>query len=253
MQFINKKIVITGASPDFGLTLSILFAELGAELYLSARTLEKANATAAQVIEVVPDARVRAFQVDVTRPNEIAQFAEGVAALTDKVDILVNNASLWLSGSLLEVSEDHIVETINSTATGSILMTRKFLPLLQRSDTPDILFINSTASLENNPHSLANEAFSAAKAAQSTFADRLRYRLAGQGVRVISIYPPNFDNPSPLDKTRWFESRSHTEHMYLTARNVFECIQFALSQDRICSIDKIVLSNNNLLANGSHV
>ncbi|WP_046007392.1 SDR family oxidoreductase [Pseudoalteromonas rubra] len=253
MQFKNKKIVITGASPDFGLTLSILFAQLGAELYLSARTFEKAQATAAQVIEVVPDARVSAFQVDVTRPNEIAQFAEGVAALTDKVDILVNNASLWLSGSLLEVSEDHIVETINSTATGSILMTRKFLPLLQRSDTPDILFINSTASLENNPHSLANEAFSAAKAAQSTFADRLRYRLAGQGVRVISIYPPNFDNPSPLDEARWNESRSHTEHMHLTARNVFECIQFALSQDRICSIDKIVMSNNSLLANGSYV
>jgi hypothetical protein len=31
----------------------------------------------------------------------------------------------------------------------------------------------------------------------------------------------------------------------MTARNIFDCVRFALSQDRICSIDEIVLSNNN--------
>ena len=38
MDFHNKKIVITGASPDFGQTIAILFAKMGAELFLSART-----------------------------------------------------------------------------------------------------------------------------------------------------------------------------------------------------------------------
>ncbi|TMP26467.1 short-chain dehydrogenase [Pseudoalteromonas rubra] len=252
MRFENKKVVITGASPDFGLTLSILFARLGAELFLSARTLTKAKATARQVIEAVPCAKVTPFQVDVTKPDEIALFAQEVEARTAEVDILINNASFWLSGSILEVSDEQIVETINSTATGSILMTQKFLPLLQRSASPDILFINSTASLENNPRSVASEAFSAAKAAQSTFADRLRHRLMGQGIRVISNYPPNFDNPSALNEAQWDQPRSHTDHMSLTARHVFECIQFALSQDRVCSVDKIVLSNNSMLANDNN-
>lgn len=244
MNFSNKKVVISGASVSFGQTLSILFAQMGAELFLSARTLEKANATAEQVRHVVAGAKVSTFQVDVSHPDEIVQFARDVSNLTTEIDILINNASFWLEGTLLEVTDEDIIETINSTATGSMLMTKHFLPLLTQSSTPDIVFVNSTASIENNRHSMASEAFSAAKAAQATFADRLRHRHKGSGLRVITIYPPNFDNTSPLIEQEWNEQRGHSDPRYLTARNVAECIKFALSHDRVCSVDKIILSNN---------
>ena len=89
-----------------------------------------------------------------------------------------------------------------------------------------------------------NEAFSAAKAAQSTFADRICHRMKESGIRFITVYPPNFDNFSPLNDHEWSKSRTYPEATCLTARNVFESVKFALLQDRICSIDKIVLSNN---------
>ena len=118
------------------------------------------------------------------------------------------------------------------------------MPLLKKSNCPDVVFINSTASLENNTHATCNEAFSAAKAAQSTFSDRLRNRLKGTGIRFICIYPPNFDNTSPINEQDWNEQRGHDDTRFITARNIFDSIQFSLSQDRICSIDKIILSNN---------
>ncbi|NQZ29968.1 MAG: SDR family oxidoreductase [Oceanospirillaceae bacterium] len=247
MTFENKKVVITGASPDFGQTLSLLFAQLGAELFISARTLQKANTTADLVREVIPGAKVSTFQVDVSNPADIVKFAQGVEKETGEIDILINNASLWLEGDILEVSDEDIVQAINSTATGSILMTKHFLPMLKKSTSADIVFINSTASLENNTHATCNEAFSAAKAAQSTFADRLRQRLKGSGVRFICIYPPDFTNPSPLNALQWNGHKEGAELKCLSAKNVFECLKFALSQDRICSIDKIVLSNNYLI------
>lgn len=246
MSFENKKIVITGGSRDFGQTLAILFAKLGAEIFLSARTLKKANITASLVRKIIPNAKVSSFQADVSRPADIAQFAQDVSEVTAEVDILINNASYWLEGNISEVSDEDILETINSTATGSILVTKHFLPLLNNSTSPDIVFINSTASLENNTHATCNEAFSASKAAQSTFSDRLRHRLKGSGVRFICIYPPNFDNPSPIKALEWNELREHSDTRSLSARNIFECIKFSLSQDRICSIDKIILSNNSL-------
>ena len=245
MSFENKKVVISGASPDFGQTLSILFARMGAQLYLSARSLDKANATANIVRENVPNAKISTFQVDVSKPADIVNFAQSVHALTPHIDILINNASYWLEKGIEEASDEEIVETINSTATGSFLMTKHFLPLLKKSSGPDIVFINSTASLDNNCQSSSNEAFSAAKAAQSTFADRLRNRLKASGIRVISIYPPNFENTSPLIEKEWNEQRGHTDTRYLSARNVFECIKFSLDQDRLCSIDKIILSNQH--------
>ena len=245
MDLKDKKVVITGAGPDLGRTLSILFAKMGAELFISARTLEKANKTAELVRETVPGAKVYTYEVDVCSPEDIAAFASDLTEATDSIDILINNASYWVQGELLAVSDDDIVETINSTATGSVLVTKHMLPLLKQSDTPDIININGTPGLENNRHEFANEAFSAAKAAQSTFADRLRYKLKTSGIRVTTIYPPNFENTSPLDEAQWNEQRGHSEMRYLTARNVYDSIVFALKQDRICSIDKIILSNNN--------
>jgi len=251
MTFKNKKIIITGASPDFGQTLAILFAQLGAELFLSARSMAKANTSAKQIKKLVPNAKVHTFKADVSKPKDIVNFATEVTKITSNIDILINNASFWLEGKIEDVSDEDIMETINSTASGSILITKHFLPLIKESSSPDIVFINSLASLENFFSIGASEAFSAAKAAQSTFADRLRQRLKGSGIRVISIYPPNFDNPSPLNEEEWKEKRSHTELRYLSARNIFECLEFALLQDRICSLDKIILSNNNALAANS--
>jgi len=245
MNFENKKVVITGASRDFGQIQAILFAKMGAELFLSARTLQKANISADLVREVVPGATITTFQADVSKPADIVKFAQGVNAITAEIDILINNASYWLEGNVSEVDDDDIVEAVNSTATGSMLMTKHFLPLLKNSMHPDIVFINSTASLDNNTHATCNEAFSAAKAAQSTFSDRLRNRLKGSGIRFICIYPPNFDNSSPLNEQDWNEQRGHCETRFLTSRNIFDCIKFSLAQDRICSIDKIILSNNS--------
>jgi len=244
MSFQNKKIVITGAGRDFGQTLSIQFAKMGAEIYLSARTLEGVNKTAALIRAVVPGAKVSTFQADLSKPADIKRFARDVSEVTSEIDILVNNASYWLKGNISEVSDEDILETINSTATGSMLITKHFLPLLNKSLCPDVVFINSTASLENNTHATCNEAFSAAKAAQSTFSDRLRNRLKGSGIRFICIYPPNFDNTSPINEEEWSEQRGHADIRFLTARNIFESIKFSLTQDRICSIDKIILSNN---------
>ena len=244
MNFEGKKVVITGASPDFGQTLSLLFAKMGAQLFLSARTLEKAQLTASLVSKAVPDAKISTFQVDMSKPEQITKFSQDVAAMTNEVDILINNASYWPQGDIFEVGDEDIIETMNSTATGSILITKHFLGLLKNSSTPDIVFINSTASLENNVHATCNEAFSAAKSAQSTFSDRLRHRLAGSGVRFICLYPPNFENVSPLNERDWNEVIDHADNRFMSSRNIFECIKFALSQDRKCSIDKIVLSNN---------
>jgi NADP-dependent 3-hydroxy acid dehydrogenase YdfG len=245
MQFDARKVVITGASPDFGRTLAIQFARLGAELFLTARTLVKAQATEHAVRQIVPAARIECFAVDLSDPAAIGKFHSGLERLTDRVDILINNGSHWINGFVADVSDAEIVEAVNSTAVGSILMTKHVLPLLRRSTGADIVFINATPGLQHNRHATANEAFSAAKAAQAAFADRMRFKLKGTGIRVTTIYPPNFNNTSPVEEHEWNRRRDDFKEELLTARNVLDSIFFALSQDRVCSVDEIVLTNNN--------
>lgn len=128
MRFDNHRVVVTAAGRDFGRTLAIQFADLGAEVFLSARS----RAAAECVRDEIRDRghhQVHAFACDLTDPASIRDFASGVALHTDRVDILVNNGSRYLEGTdILSASDADVVDTIASGATGTVLTVKNFLP-----------------------------------------------------------------------------------------------------------------------------
>ncbi|WP_449344661.1 SDR family NAD(P)-dependent oxidoreductase [Streptomyces narbonensis] len=72
---------------------------------------------------------MHAFGCDLSRPAEIREFAARVGERTDRVDLLVNNGARWLDGMDLEAASDaEIVETIEWTAGGTVLMVKHLLP-----------------------------------------------------------------------------------------------------------------------------
>ncbi|MGW0296777.1 SDR family oxidoreductase [Streptomyces anthocyanicus] len=234
MRWDNHRVVITAAGRDFGRTLAIRLADLGAEVFLSARRL----AAAQRVRDEIRDRghqRVHAFACDLTDPASIRDFASGVAEHTDRVDVLVNNGSRYLTGpDLLSATDADVVDTIASGATGTVLTTRSFLPLLLNSDTPDVVTMVSACGTPGHHRSDAHDAFYAAKSAQAGFTEILSKRLRAQGVRVISLYPPDFDNADPLSEG-WATTSREAEDA-LTAQSLVECILFAVAQPRDCFI-----------------
>ncbi|MEW2489055.1 SDR family oxidoreductase [Streptomyces sp. NPDC048411] len=230
----NHRVVITAAGRDFGRTLAIQVAELGAEVFLSARSL----AAAERVRDEIRDRghqQVHAFACDLTSPASIRDFASSVARLTDRVDLLVNNGSRYLNGpDLLSASDADVVDTIASGATGTVLTVKNFLPLLLNSDKPDVVTMVSACGTSGHQRSDAHDAFYAAKSAQAGFTEILSKRLRPQGVRAISLYPPDFDNADPLSE-EW-ETTPREAKDALTAHSLVECILFAVAQPRDCFI-----------------
>ncbi|MFG2690892.1 SDR family oxidoreductase [Streptomyces sp. NPDC048405] len=234
MNWHNHRVVITAAGRDFGRTLAIHLADLGAEVFLSARRLDAAR----RVRDEIRDRghqRVHAFACDLTDPASVRDFAAGVAELTDRVDVLVNNGSRYQDGpDLLSATDDDVVETIASGATGTVLATKNFLPLLLNSDKPDVVTMVSACGTPGHHRSQAHDAFYAAKSAQAGFTDILSRRLRPQGVRVISLYPPDFDNADPLSDAWATTPREAGDP--LTAQSLVECVLFAVAQPRDCFI-----------------
>ncbi|GAA1181642.1 NAD(P)-dependent dehydrogenase (short-subunit alcohol dehydrogenase family) [Kitasatospora gansuensis] len=228
------RVAVTGASRDFGRTLAIRFAERGAEVFLSARSLAAATKVADE-IRGLGHEQVRPFACDLSDPASIRAFGTAVGELTDRLDVLVNNGSRWLAGTdLLSCTDDEVSDTIASGATGTVLTVRAFLPLLLASDCPDIVNMVSTAGVPGLHRSEAHGAFYAAKSAQAGFAGVLSKRLRPQGVRVISLYPPDFANPDPLSP-EW-ETTPRGAGDGLTAHSLVECVMFAIRQPRDCFI-----------------
>ncbi|MGK5496675.1 SDR family oxidoreductase [Streptomyces sp. URMC 125] len=233
-RFGDRRVVINGASRDFGRTLAIRFAQEGAEVFLSARTAEGAEKVRDEIRALGHD-RVHAFACDLTDPASVRGFAARVGEITDHVDILVNNAARWLEGTdLLSASDDDVIDTIASGAIGTVLTVKNFLPLLLASEQPDIVTMVSVCGVPGNHRSSAHDAFYAAKHAQAGFTEVLSKRLRSKGVRVISLYPPDFRNNDPLSEA--WETAPRTADSMLTSQSLSECVLFAVGQPRDCFI-----------------
>jgi NAD(P)-dependent dehydrogenase (short-subunit alcohol dehydrogenase family) len=232
MRFEGYRVVVTGAGRGFGRSLAIALGRDGAEVFLSARRFTAAEDVAEEVRHA--GGRAHAFECDLADAESVREFAEAVGDVAEAVDVLVNNGAPYLdTGGFLEATDEQVAETIAAGATGTVLATKHFLPLLLQSERPDIVTLVSGCGEYGNHRSAAHEAFYAAKAAQSGFTEVLSKRLRPQGVRVISLYPPDFDNPDPLSPD-W--DAAPAAGAALSARSIVDCVRFAVGQPRDCFI-----------------
>ncbi|GAA1902610.1 SDR family NAD(P)-dependent oxidoreductase [Streptomyces sodiiphilus] len=233
MKLQDLRVVVTGASRKYIRALAIGFAHLGAEVYVSARTEQAAEKARDEVVGSARG-RLHTFGCDLSRPQEIREFARRVGDRTDRVDLLVNSGARWLEGTGFEsASDERIVETIGSTASGTVLVVKHFLPLLKVSPRPDIVHMIPVG--EDARQTLAHEAFHAARSAQTGFADVLARRLKPFDLRVFSFHPPDFSAAAPLHAGSDGDAavRAPGEP---TTQALFECIVYAIEQPRDCFV-----------------
>ncbi|NGY61522.1 SDR family oxidoreductase [Lentzea sp. NEAU-D13] len=211
-------VVITGGGRGFGRTIARRFAAQGATIVVTARDLAAAQRTG----DLLPGAH--ALRCDLTDPASVRRCAEQAEELLGHVDVLVNNGAAFLAES--QADDESIVRTILSGAAGTVLVTENFLPLLRRSERADVVTIVSLeAESRSDPAHIAHAAFHTAKAGQARYAEIMSQRLRPEGIRMIALYPPDFDNDdnAPRDGV-------------LTAQSVADCVLFAVNQPRDCFI-----------------
>jgi NAD(P)-dependent dehydrogenase (short-subunit alcohol dehydrogenase family) len=138
-----------------------------------------------------PDGRVTPLTLDVTNPAQIQAAAEQVASL----DVLVNNAGIWLFDDLSDraMLERHLAVNF----FGAWGVTQAFLPSLTRSRGAIVnnVSLMALAALPLTP------AYSVSKAAAFSLTQSLRGLLASRGVRVHAV----LTGPTDTDMTRGFD------------------------------------------------
>ena len=82
----------------------------------------------------------------------------------------------------------------------------------------------------------AHPAFYAAKHAQAGLTEILSHRLRPQGIRVMSLYPPDFDNPDRLSAD-WDAPRGAADP--LGAPSPIDCVLFVIGQSRDCFLREL--------------
>jgi len=237
MAFDGKRVIITGAGRGLGAALALVLADKGAELLLTGRSRENLTAIAEAIGNRT--GRKPAVQLlDMADPSAVTLFAKALRDEGRPLDILINNAAQWLPGRMTDHDALAISQTIAANVTGTMLLTRGLVPLLEKSGAGDIMTVVSISGLPNTRLQSASVAYAASKHAQAAISDGLRQELKGRPVRVQAVFPPYIEDLSPLDPN-WAAPREATSSV--TNRDIVETILFALERPRHVTLASIII------------
>jgi 3-hydroxy acid dehydrogenase / malonic semialdehyde reductase len=237
----NKWVLITGASSGFGAAAARRFGAEEAKLLLGAHRVDRLKQTAAEARKAgAPEAHVLAL--DVTKTTSVEEFVKWVRTLTDRIDVLVNNAGGALGLDSVATAKDEDMEGMfQSNVLGLLRMTRACLPLMTNNPGSYIINIGSVASRYAYE---GGAAYCGAKAAELQITRCLRLELCGTGVRVGTVDPGMAETEFSMVRFKGDEAKARKVYegvVPLTAEDVAEAIVWTASQPPHVCIDEMVM------------
>ncbi len=189
MDFVDKVIMVTGASSGIGFETAKLFLEQGASVFINGRDLEKLEKAALSLNNLPGKAEILAG--DVSLVGQCEAMLEKVQQAAGKLDVLVNAAGVWVEGKSDTMTEKQWDETMNINAKGTFFMCRYAIPLLEQTGGV-IVNVSSDSGLVGN-----NEAaiYCASKGAVTLLTKALAVELAPRGIRVNAVCPGDVETP----------------------------------------------------------
>jgi rhamnulose-1-phosphate aldolase/alcohol dehydrogenase len=195
--------LVTGAASGIGKAIATRLAAEGACVVIADLDLEKAQAAAAEL--GTADVAV-GVQADVTDERQVQAAVDAAVLAFGGLDLVVNNAGLSLSKSLLETTVADWDLQHNVMAKGSFLVSRAAAKvLIDQKLGGDIVYISSKNSVFAGPNNIA---YSATKADQAHQVRLLAAELGEYGVRVNGINPDGVVRGSGIFAGGWGAKRA---------------------------------------------
>jgi short-subunit dehydrogenase len=178
---------VTGVASGIGRALALELAARGCDLALADRDEAGLQAVAAEITRG-HQRKVTVHRVDVSEPQQIADFAQAATAGHPGLNIVVNNAGVALLGQFNEIDQTQMDWLMNINFWGVVHATRAFLPHLARQREAHIVNLSSIFGIIAPP---GQTAYAAAKFAVRGFSESLRHELqmAASPVRLSVVHP----------------------------------------------------------------
>ncbi|WP_134740968.1 bifunctional aldolase/short-chain dehydrogenase [Nocardioides sp. 503] len=195
--------VVTGAAGGIGKATAKRLVAEGACVVVADLSLEKAQAAAAEIGG--PDVAV-GVAADVSDEAAVQAMVDAAVLAFGGVDLVVNNAGLSLSKSLLETTEADWDLQHNVMAKGSFLVSKAAARvLIDQGMGGDVIYISSKNSVFAGPHNIA---YSATKADQAHQVRLLAAELGEHGVKVNGVNPDGVVAGSGIFASGWGANRA---------------------------------------------
>lgn len=195
--------LVTGGSRGIGEAIVRRFSAAGATVVLCSRSSADGLALAE---ELTGQGRTVVFtSCDVTSETEVRSMIGMILERYGRLDVLVNNAGITVSGSLEESTLDSWRATLEANITTMFLVTKYAIPALRRSRAGSIINLGSTYGVVG---AAGSAAYAVSKAAAISLSKTLALELAADGIRVNALCPGATATPM---NTEWLAAQPDPE------------------------------------------
>jgi len=174
-------IVITGASKGIGKALAIKYALAGHKVAVCARNEKNLRALAKKA----PD-RIFYQVCDVCNKEELNEFYSFIKQNFKKIDILINNAGIFMPGEIINEEEGVLEKLINTNLYSAYHMSRLIIPDMINRNSGQIFNMCSIASIKAYAH---GGSYGISKFALYGMSKAMREELKPHGIRVTAVLP----------------------------------------------------------------
>ena len=191
MLLSDRVALVSGVGPGVGRAVALRLAQQGANLVLSCRGVEKAEAIATEVRELGREVLVQSC--DVTQPEQCQALVDTTLEKLGRLDVLINNA--FATGKMRPLMKAEVAEQWRTAFEVNVYGT---LDLSQRAalamnDGGSIVMIGTQAALQPQP---GLGSYGASKAALAAAAQGLAVELGSRSIRVNTVVPSHIDGPN---------------------------------------------------------
>lgn len=199
----GKVALVTGAGSGIGKAIAVKLAESGAVVAVVDIDTTAAQSVASEMGSV--DVAI-GLEADVASESAVVEAIDATVRQYGGIDIVVNNAGLSLSKSLLDTSEQDWDLQYDVMAKGSFMVSKHAVRvMITQGSGGDIVYIVSKNAVVAGPNNLA---YGSAKASQAHQVRLLAAELGEHGIRVNGINPDGVVQGSGIFAGGWGADRA---------------------------------------------
>jgi len=184
MDLKNKVAIITGSRRGIGKAIALALAKAGANVVVSDINLDDCNKVVEEIKAI--NGNALAVKADVSNPEDVSQMINLTTEKFGKVNILINNAGIYMQKSFTDVTEQDFDRILNINLKGVFLCSKAAVPEMIKQGKGKIINI---ASIAGQVGFADSSAYCASKGAIINITRELALELAQYKINVNAIGP----------------------------------------------------------------
>lgn len=174
----SKVVLITGGSSGIGKSIGAFLHQKGFVVYGTSRNPEKVLNSVFPLVAL-----------DVRNVESIKAAVDKIIATSGRLDIVINNAGVGITGPLEEIPTEEIRNNFETNFFGPIEVMKAALPQMRKQNSGLIINITSIAGYMGLPY---RSVYSASKGALELITEALRMEVKSFGVEITNVAPGDF-------------------------------------------------------------